>query len=131
MAEFDFRCKRCDAIVTVRGKVGETPAAPHCTFCDEQTMTRVYSAQGFIMRPLYYNTKPGDKMFSNFDRNIELGEARNPDQHSKLSAGATPSSNPDFLKDPFKGVKFDEQKRKNFIDAAKAEWNRANDAHEW
>ena len=46
-----------------------------CAVCGEQ-LRRIFSAAGFIMRPSGYNLRPGDKNFSNFDREAELGEIR-------------------------------------------------------
>lgn len=41
-------------------------------------LRRIYNPQRFIIRPSFYNCSPDDPQYSNFDRELELGEVRDP-----------------------------------------------------
>lgn len=125
MARHDYRCADCGITrEVVRGVTAEILPVP-CPACGA-AMRWVPKRLGFIMRPSGYHLKPGDEGYANFDRAFELGEVREPDPHHTLSRGATVSSK--LENEP---LKFDEDKRKGFYDAARAVYNELTGKHEW
>jgi predicted nucleic acid-binding Zn ribbon protein len=75
---------------------GETEWCRHCDW----PMRRIYTPQGFIMRPSGYNRRPGDPNYADFRRELELGEIREPgdtDLHGKVEDEVLP---PDELPEP-------------------------------
>lgn len=110
----------CDAVVHV------AEDDPGVSWVCGRELKRLYSAQGFIMRPTGYALRPGDKGYSDFSRALELGEVRDPDAKSRLSGGATVSSK--LERQP---MRFEPEKMQGFRDAAKAVYNKLTGRHEW
>lgn len=54
---------------------GSAEFCPDCAY-SAPPMRRIFTAQNFIMRPSGWLLKPGDKNYSNFNRELELGEVR-------------------------------------------------------
>lgn len=50
-----------------------------CTACG-QPMRRLYTGQAFIIRPTGWALRPGDRGYSDFRRERELGELRGPSE---------------------------------------------------
>lgn len=74
MPTYEYRCPHCGPR-DINKPVGER-ARPECCPRCATPMRRIYTAQGFIMRPSGYRLKPGDRGFDDFRREHELGELR-------------------------------------------------------
>lgn len=124
MPTYVYRCPAHGTEEVVKRLADHGRVEP-CSACG-RPMDKVFSALGFIMRPSGYQLKPGDKGYANFDRARELGEVRDPDAGSRLSAGATVSSR--LRHEP---RRYDDDKMKAFHDAARAVYNAETGKHEW
>jgi len=135
MPRYDYECQTCGRVREVVKPMAEAGREERCWDCmqfgtdleaDFRPMKRLYSAQGFIMRPTGYALRPGDKGYSDFSRALELGEVRDPDAKSRLSGGATVSSK--LERQP---MQFEPEAMRGFRDAAKAVYNKLTGRHEW
>lgn len=124
VATYVYRCRAHGRVEVVKpmAESGRGEACPSCA----AAMVKDFTAHGIIMRPTGYNLRPGDKDYANFARPWELGEVREPDATSRLSAGATVSSR--LERTP---PRFDDDKVKVFRDAARAHYNAVTGRHEW
>lgn len=124
MPTYVYRCP-AHGTVEVDKRMVDGGLPEVCPTCATQ-MVKVYAAQGFIMRPTGYSLRPGEEGYSNFARPWELGEVREPDASSRLSAGATVSSKLEHTP-----MRFEDDKVKHFRDAARAHYNAVTGKHEW
>ncbi len=76
MSRYDYTCPTHGLVEVVKpmtqaGRQERCPAGAG-------VMTRVFTPAGFIMRPSGWHLRPGDSGYSNFQRELELGEVRTP-----------------------------------------------------
>ena len=88
MPRYDFRCDDCAQTVELTRRHDE--AGDPATHACGRAMRRLYRVSRPIVRPTYYNARPGDTNYDNFDRELELGEVKSPGDLPE-SRGATPT----------------------------------------
>jgi predicted nucleic acid-binding Zn ribbon protein len=81
MPEYIYECAS-HGRVTVAKSADDAGRPEYCTACvlagllTGPHMRRIFTPQGFIMRPSGYRRSPDDPKFSDFRREMELGELR-------------------------------------------------------
>lgn len=82
MPVYVFKCDGCGKTAERLRPVDERNRDVVCRRCYPKTaapaglMRRVFTAPGVIVRPSGWNLRPGDRGYSTFDREAELGELR-------------------------------------------------------
>src|SRR5438270_265627 len=87
---YDYQCRECGLTFEVRKPVEACSRDESCRACGSHPARRLYRISRPIVRPTYWNSRPGDENYSNFDREGELGEIRSPGDKPE-SGGATVS----------------------------------------
>lgn len=98
MPAYDFHCTTHGTTTVVR-PMAEAGAPHHCPTCGARAR-RLYPPVPCIMRPSGYNRRPGEPGYSDFRRELELGEIKEPGPDSDLSAGWREPDDPPLRIDP-------------------------------
>jgi putative FmdB family regulatory protein len=86
---YSYTCRACGPTEIIK-PMDEASHPEVCLTC-AAPLRRIYNPQRIIIRPSGYNLHPEDPRYSFFDRELELGEVRDPGDRSESGgADATP-----------------------------------------